>query len=254
MGLNNHDAHSRIHVLLFCACLLAAGNAHTDPSVFPIGVNATIPVQAIDSNIFLRVENDPTSPIWRRVPRYRITLQPAPPVHRSVSLRSDDSMAARELDLSAATDGKRLYIFLSWRDDSRDEMNAYERFADAAAIQFALAGGDSTSYMMGAADTPVNIWYWSAARTGAQNLAAGGFGSTTVLPLQNVTAASDYDENRARWAVVLSRALNIGGEHYARLQTGTPVMFACALWEGSTAQRDGHKLTTPGWIRLALGE
>lgn len=252
MGLNNNNVQGRIKKLLFCACLLAAANAAADPSVFPLEINATIPVQAIASDIFLRSDNDPTSPTWRRLPRYRVTLQPAPPVHQSVALRSEETAAVRDLDLSAAEDGKRLYVLLSWRDDSRDDVNGYERFADAAAVQFALGGGESTSYMMGTAETPVNIWYWTAAGAGAQNLAAGGFGSTTVLPVQNVTAASHYDKDRSRWTVVLSRPLASEGEHDARLLGGSPVMLACALWEGAAAQRDGHKLTTPGWIRLAL--
>ncbi|HJP34638.1 MAG TPA: ethylbenzene dehydrogenase-related protein [Gammaproteobacteria bacterium] len=254
MGMNRNDSRRHIRALLLCSCLSGAGNTGADPSVFPVEVNATIPVPVIASDIFLRSDNDPRSPIWHRVPRYRVTLQPAPPVHQSVSLQGEVSMRTRELDISAARDDERLYILLSWRDESREATNAYARFADAAAVQFALDGGDSTSYMMGAADTPVNIWYWRAGRAGAENLAAAGFGSTEALPLQNVTAASDFDADRARWTVVLSRPLDSEGEYHARLQGGRPVPFACALWEGAAAQRDGHKLTTPGWLRLAFDQ
>jgi len=239
-------------MLIIAACVAAVGPLAANPSVFSIEVGETIPVPRIAANIFLRAGDDPDSPVWSRIPRYRIALYAAPAVHQSVNLRVADTAARRDVDFSVAHDGERLYVVLSWHDDTHDTVNAYARFPDAAAVQYALGGGEGTSYMMGSADTPVNIWHWRAGRDSAENLAAGGFGSTTRLPLQDVTAGSAYDNTRQRWTVVFSRPLETTAEHHAKLDGPDPVMLALALWDGAGGERDGHKLTTPGWIRLSL--
>ena len=241
-----------VQALIVAAYIAVPASSIANPSVFPIEVGATIAVPRIAAPIFLRAGDDPDSPVWSRIPCYRIALYPAPAVHQSVNLRVADAAARRDLDFRAAHDGKRLYVVLSWHDETHDAVNAYAQFADAAAVQFALGGGEGTSYMMGSADTPVNIWHWRAGRETAENLAAGGFGSTTRLPLQDVTAASAYDDTRQRWTVVFSRPLDTAAEHHAKLGGSDPVMLALALWDGAGGERDGHKLTTPGWIRLAL--
>ena len=255
MGLKSCLPRNVVIPVIFGVLLLAAPGTRGNPAVFPVEMGETIPVPRVASGIFLRAGNDPASPIWSRLPRYRVTLQPAPAMHQSVSLRSKGTPDSHVLDLHAAHDGERLYIALSWRDPSRDETNAYDRFADAAAVQFALRGDEETSYMMGTPESPVNIWFWQAGTRVAQNLAAGGFGSTTRLPVQDVTVASSYDAGPGRWRVVFSRALHQGDDEFrADLHGKRPVMLALALWQGADAQRDGHKLTTPGWVRLALGE
>ena len=49
---------------------------------------------------------------------------------------------------------------------------------------------------MGSVEQPVNIWYWRSDRGGAEDLAAGGFGSTTALADQSVTASAMHGNAR----------------------------------------------------------
>ena len=100
---------------------------------------------------------------------------------------------------------------------------------------------------------PVNIWYWRADRGEVENLAAGGFGSTTHLPEQPVTGKGLYETKRnerdSEWHVVMSRPLVSKGKHQANLQKGTLPM-AFALWQGEESQRDGNKRVSHGWIMV----
>jgi DMSO reductase family type II enzyme heme b subunit len=152
------------------------------------------------------------------------------------------------LNLRAASDGEKLYLRLRWSDTSQDIATSREQFSDGAAVQFALGGGPSTSYMMGATTTPVNIWYWKAGSDEAQNLAAGGFGSTTRLDKGQLSASSVYRDG-GEWVVVFSRPLTQMGEHQIDL-TQDSLSIALALWQGDAKQRDGLKHTSPGWITL----
>lgn len=191
---------------------------------------------------------NPDSPAWRDAQEYVMDLGLAPPVHASINLRYDPDAAAVPLHLRAASDGEKLFLRLRWNDASKDTATSREQFSDAAAVQFALGGGAATSYMMGAATTPVNIWYWKASSEETQNLAAGGFGSTTRLDNNNLSASSTYRE-AGEWVVVFSRPLQQSGEHQVTLDQGA-VSVALALWQGDTKQRDGLKHILPGWVSI----
>ncbi len=190
----------------------------------------------------------PDAPGWSGIPEYRIDLQPAPPVHPSVVLQQSGVTAA-PLFFRVARDAERFWVRLRWNDATRDGEDAFERFPDSAALQFALQEGDKTSYMMGSPDSPVNIWHWKASTDRAEDLAAGGFGSLTSLSQQDVSAASHYENGEgAGWSVVLSRAFEASGRHRVVLGPGASVPMAFAIWQGARAQRDGHKLVSLGWV------
>ena len=154
--------------------------------------------------------------------------------------------------IRAARDGENLYLRLRWPDASKNSSTGRTEFADGAAVQFALEGGDNTSFMMGAANGPVNIWYWKAGQEQAQNLAAGGFGSTTPLDSAGLISSSVY-RDKGEWVVVFSRPLNTNGEHQVPLADGRANM-AFALWQGADRQRDGLKHVTMGWVSLKPAE
>ena len=99
-----------------------------------------------------------------------------------------------------------------------------------------------------ATNGPVNIWYWKAGLTQAQNLAAGGFGSTTTLDQAGLVSSSIYRE-QGEWVVVFSRPLIQPGEHQVQLDSGS-ASLALALWQGDQKQRDGLKHVTMGWVSL----
>jgi DMSO reductase family type II enzyme heme b subunit len=145
---------------------------------------------------------------------------------------------------------------MRWRDDSYDTATTSNQFRDAAAVQFSL-GDDNTSYLMGTGpQEAVNIWYWPGDGGAVQNLAAGGYGSTTILPTQTVSGQGHYENNDGdpnEWAVVMSRPLEVGGDYEASFRRlEVPVAFA--VWQGSDGQRDGLKHVSDGWVMLQLAE
>jgi len=192
--------------------------------------------------------SSPDDPAWRDAQEYSMDLDLAPPVHASINLRHDPGAPATPVKIRAASDGKSLYLRLRWDDSTQNITTSRDEFADGVAVQFALEGGDTTSYMMGAPSAPVNIWYWKAGSDGAQNLAAGGFGSTTQLEPGQLTVNSTYKES-GEWVVVFSRPLSQEGDHQADLNSDS-VLIALALWQGDKRQRDGLKHVSPGWITL----
>ncbi len=191
----------------------------------------------------------PDAPGWSSVPEHRIDLQPAPPVHPSLALEQPGGAAP--LFFRVARDAERFWVRLRWQDATQDAEDAFDRFPDAAALQFALQEGEKTSPMMGSPDAPVNIWYWKSSTNRAEDLAAGGFGSLTRLSAQDVSAASRYPGgDDAAWSVVLSRAFEASGEHRAAFGPGASVPVAFAVWQGARAERDGNKLVSLGWVEL----
>ena len=190
----------------------------------------------------------PDSAAWRDAQAYSINLSLAPPVHASINLRHDASAPVVPVQFRAATDGDHYYLRLRWLDDSEDRATSRTEFADGVAVQFALGGGSSTSFMMGSPGTPVNIWYWKAGQDKPQNLAAGGFGSTTRLPTDELQVSEAYREN-GEWVVVFSRPLQTSAEHQAELIAAS-VMLSLAVWQGDARQRDGLKHVSMGWITV----
>lgn len=234
--------------------LHAATKSQPDPTIKEVMTGETVQVTRLPDNIYLRDVNDPDDIIWDRIPAYRTGLNAAPPVHASTQLRFDPTQDG-QVYFQLARTKDRFYVRMRWNDSSQDLEKTIDKFSDGAAIQFALKGED-TSYMMGSgAKKPVNIWFWNASNAGIQNLAAGGFGSTTLLPDQTVTGkATYYVDDKAQnnqWSLVMSREIKTRGKHQIALAKGTvPVSFA--LWQGSEEQRDGNKRVTLGWILVDL--
>lgn len=256
-----HHHPLRPAALAGLALVVAAGGAAAadqdagNPNVTAVEPGDTVAVTRMPDNIYLRSQNDPDDLIWDRVPTYRTTLLPAPPVHRSVKLRfADEIEAGKPLYFQVARTDERFYIRLRWKDASEDRATTVDDFRDGVAVQYAINGVD-TSYMMGSGpDNPVNIWYWRSDREAVENLAAGGYGSTTRLPEQNIVGDSAYvpDEysDDGEWHVVMSRPIEAGdSEHAANLERN-PVPMGFALWQGNDNQRDGDKRVTHTWIRL----
>ena len=235
----------------------AATSQPAAPDTGPVMIdNTAVQALAIGGSIqALRAATDLSDPdniLWREADEYQMDLGLAPPVHPSINLRHDPSQQAVSVYLRAATDGDRLYLRMRWPDASQNTATGRSDFADAAAVQFSLGDAATTSFMMGATNGPVNIWYWQAGQEQAQNLAAGGFGSTTRLQPGGLTATGTYREN-GEWVVVFSRPVNQTGEHEVQLDTMRASM-AFALWQGEDRQRDGLKHVSMGWVSLSSTE
>jgi len=246
--------------LLLCAAMLA-GCGSSDPAAPTVKKSAPAaaviddtPVEAlqIGGSIGLLQASgdlrDPQAARWREAQEYSMDLGMAPPVHQSINLRLEADTAPQPIYIRAASDGERLFLRLRWPDASENTASTRTDFADGVAVQFALGDPATTSFMMGASTGPVNIWYWKAGQDHAQNLAAGGFGSTTRLDTAGLESASLFREN-GEWVVVFSRPLKQNGDHLVNLESGT-ASVAFALWQGDQRQRDGLKHVSMGWVSL----
>ena len=225
-----------------------------NPNIAEIKPGDTVKVSRIPDNIFLRTQNDPDDLIWNRIPTYRSQVFVAPPVHQSVNLRfAEGATRGKHIYFQVARTSERLYLRMRWKDHTEDRNTKVDEFTDGVAVQYAIKGED-TSYMMGTgADKPVNIWYWTADQDKVENLAAGGFGSTTLLENQSVTAASRYVPKQValdnEWYVVMSRPLKAVDKYDVNFERDT-VPMAFAVWQGSDKERDGNKRITHTWISL----
>lgn len=234
----------------------APGASITEANVKLLAAGDSVAVAKIPDGIYLRNVNDPDDIIWERLPEYRVEIAPAPAVHESVDLRVKEEEGTANLYLTLARTSDRFYVRMRWVDDTLDVKTASNRFRDGVAVQFSL-GDDETSYIMGTGpEEPVNIWYWRSDNGTVQNLAAGGPGSTTMLGEQDVTGEGMYSNNSGdpnEWTVVMSRPLAGTGEHDVSFDRAQ-VPIAFAVWQGSTAQRDGLKSVSDGWILLDMGK
>ena len=206
---------------------------------------------------FNRINADlanPAADIWLDLPEYTIQVIQAPPVHPSVNLRVEENPQASEAYFRVARDTERFYVWLKWRDDSVNQVNAFDQFSDGAAVQFALGDHKETTHMMGTPDWPVNIWYWKASGEPPQNLTAGGFGSATQLQPMGLKAQGKYLEHSGHWILVFSRPIeNTYSGDPLNLKTGKEIALAFAIWQGDDNNRDGFKRTSTGWIIASPG-
>ncbi|WP_218571812.1 ethylbenzene dehydrogenase-related protein [Pseudomonas sp. C27(2019)] len=244
---------------LTLALSLATANVWADKSELNPNVEEIIPGQTVEvkhfsGSTYLRTQNDPDDLIWDRLPMYSTYLLPAPPVHQSVMLRYDQGgSTGKYIKFQVARTDERFYIRMNWKDDTENRGTTVDEFRDGVAVQFALEGPE-TSYMMGTGkDQPVNIWYWLADQDRVENLAAGGFGSTTILENQTVSGSSKYAPKQIKkdntWYVVMSRPLKTTNKHDINFDRET-IPMGFAVWQGNDTQRDGNKRITHNWILL----
>lgn len=223
--------------------------AAADPTVQDVTAGDTVPAARLPDNIYLRDVNSPDDIVWDRVAAYRTFVTAAPPLHQSTALRFDPK-EGQHLYFQVARTAERFYVRLRWHDESENLKSAVDAFPDGAAIQFALNGTD-TNYMMGSGPKkPVNIWYWRPDAAAVASLAAGGYGSTSILPDQPVSGKASFrrmDNREDEWHLVMSREINSKGEHQVGLKKGV-VPIAFALWQGEENQRDGYKRVSHNWI------
>jgi len=231
-----------------------ADHDELNPNILQVKPGDTVKVSRIPGTIYLRSQNDPDDLIWDRIPSYSTNLLAAPPVHQSVNLRfAEGATRGKHLYFQVARTDERLYVRLRWKDETEDRATTVDRFRDGAAVQFALKDVD-TSYMMGTGkDQPVNIWYWHADQPQIENLAAGGFGSTTLLEQQTVSGSGAYIKQQIakdnEWHVVMSRPYKASDTYDVNFERkAVPMGFA--VWQGSDNERDGNKRVTHTWIML----
>lgn len=233
----------------FVLCLASGQIAAKD-----IPDNGTeIQVTAVPKDIYLRLQNDPTDEVWRRVPEYSVILNTAPLVHESVALRYSGDEAPVTARLSVVSDGQRLYFRLRWADATKSNQTKIGLYSDAAALQFPLTRKDS-SIMMGEPGAPVGLWYWRADRKGIEALVARGPGTVKIVKDESLAGDACHRFNpetgEGSWYVVVSKDLNYSHKDSVDFQR-KEITLAVALWQGSAGQRDGLKRVS-GWLAVDL--
>jgi len=184
---------------------------------------------------------DPLAAAWTEAPVASVPLYPqattaggpdtvAPAPRRRLSQATGLGAAPLTLEARVLRGGGKLALRLAWPDATADlaDPRATDRFADAAAVQFAPVGGTLPYVGMGEPGRPVRVWLWRAGRP-AESLTAQGFGSLTRQPNESVEAQAR--RTAAGWAVVLR-----GEESVDR-----PAAVAFAAWDGDEDGRAGRK-------------
>jgi complex iron-sulfur molybdoenzyme family reductase subunit gamma len=182
---------------------------------------------------------------WATVPAATVHLESA-----GAAVPNADDTTIEQVKVAAARTDERLYLRLSWadatRDTSTDEIRA---FADAVAVQIPRDADERPPIAMGSTDNMVNVWYWGGDR-GAEELLAGGPGTTTRLDNAGVTSNASYSDGR--WRVAVSRPLTTDAENRTAIPKNSDMDLALAVWNGSNSERSGQKAVSE-WYYLALG-
>ncbi|MDP2787425.1 MAG: ethylbenzene dehydrogenase-related protein [Pseudomonadota bacterium] len=176
---------------------------------------------------------DPLDAAWSGAPVASVSLYP------QATAPGGPGGATRTLEARVLRGGGKLALRLAWPDATADlaDAKATDRFADAAAVQFAPAAGTLPYVGMGEPGHPVRVWFWRAGQP-AQGLTAQGFGSLSRQPGEAVEAQSR--RTATGWAVVLR-----GAESADR-----PAAVAFAAWDGAEDGRAGRKRLS-AWRALA---
>ncbi|MFC7045727.1 ethylbenzene dehydrogenase-related protein [Halobacteriaceae archaeon GCM10025711] len=230
---------STLGVALATALVVLAALAPTFVAARPAN---QIPVETVSANANM---TDPTADEWTQVPTATVPLASAPSTVPNANQTSVESV-----NVQAARSESRLYLQLSWADDSQNRNASDPRaFADAVAVQFPVNTSNRPAIAMGSPTNLVNVWYWSADGTG-QELLAGGPGTTTDFAQPAVNASQTY--RNGRWHVVLARDLQPGGENRTAIPDEQDVDVAFAVWNGQNMERSGQKAVSE-WYTFPFG-
>ncbi|MDP7078579.1 MAG: ethylbenzene dehydrogenase-related protein [Candidatus Undinarchaeales archaeon] len=189
--------------------------------------------------------------------------------------------------VKAFHNGKDIYLYVSWDDETEDILSGTNTFSDACAIMFPLKNRTKpSSIIMGFKDM-VGIWHWKADLDGqfwsnevpegstpyadyhypfeeeevlvvtrpalnsaVRDLVATGIGTSVVKENQTVQGRGLYDNGR--WHVVFKRRLDSAhSEPDATFVSGEISYFAFAVWNGAKGDRGGRKYISD-WVKLEV--
>ncbi|MDO9224863.1 MAG: c-type cytochrome [Pseudomonadota bacterium] len=183
---------------------------------------------------------DPLDAAWTGAPAAAVPLYPQATAPGGLSRAYPKGHKSPLLqEARVLRGGGKLALRLAWPDATADlaDPRATDRFADAAAVQFAPVDATLPYVGMGEPGRPVRVWLWRAGRP-AESLTAQGFGSLARQPNEAVEAQAR--RTATGWAVVLR-----GKESADR-----PAAVAFATWDGAEEGRAGRKRLS-AWRALA---
>jgi complex iron-sulfur molybdoenzyme family reductase subunit gamma len=191
--------------------------------------------------------SEPTGDAWADLEAREIPLTSAPS-----GLPGANVVSTNAVGVKTAVADERLYVWLQWEDrtlnDSEDSLQA---FTDGAAVQLPANVSTSPAVGLGSTDTPVNLWYWTAAE-GPEEALAGGYNPGSITELNDTTVATDAVHEGGTWTVVMERPLEATGEARADVDPNADLDLAFAVWNGANAERSGHHAYSE-WYTVPLG-
>jgi DMSO reductase family type II enzyme heme b subunit len=263
------DRHAAVRATAV-ALVVALGVSAAQVGVAAVATSGHQPMAMTDT-----VPHQTDAAAWEEAPSRTVSLneqQMAPP-HGGGSVD--------EMTVQALTNESHVAFKLSWEDPTNDTSLAEPgNYSDAAAIM--LHTGEQPPITMGAAGTPVNIWYWRANwQFGAQTDTGSWTGDMYTYPhpanetkpaeaAGNPLAKSEYDRYAQNyyakgygstshapaqnvdargqrtddgWEVVFVRERSTDGEYDATV-TDERVYLAFAAWNGSADEVNGQKSIT----------
>jgi DMSO reductase family type II enzyme heme b subunit len=213
-------------------------------------------MRAVYARAELETLLDPESAPWRAQAAESVQLigTPAglqPTEALRVSYTGKVVGATTSVLVSAIHNGDVLAFRLEWEDPHEDnELLDNDSFPDGAAIALPAAEG-APLVLMGAAEMPVNAWYWRADQAdSARHVTAEGLGTSRTLDVKLVKARGIWKEGR--WRVVIARAMNVAVPGAAQVTPGSDTGFGVAVWEGSHKERAGIKAFSGDWKPITI--
>lgn len=197
---------------------------------------------------------DPGAKAWQKVDREVVDLY-GMPVHLQTSryvrtVWADKLIGkVRAISVRAAHDGERVAVQMEWNDDAKNTEFADRKFPDAAAVVFPTSA-DAPLVTFGAADAPVNAWYWRADLAEGENLVAHGLGTDRKTDGAEIASKARWEDGR--WTVVLSRPLKVKGAENVKLSAGKSVKVGFTVWEGENQERGDLRSYSRQWRELTL--
>lgn len=188
--------------------------------------------------------------------------------------------------LKAFHNGRHIYFYLSWPDDTEDRVVDKGKFSDACAIMFPLGDKVQTHTIMMGFMGKANIWQWKASQnkeywlkeeetsgayvdfyypfeeeellvvskdrpvSAVNDLVAIRVGTITPKEKQDVEGRGLWE--KGRWQVVFRRLLKeIDPETGAVFEGLKERLCALAVWNGSQGDRGGRK-SISDWVELRI--
>lgn len=196
---------------------------------------------------------DPFSTAWRNIEAHDVELYKTPIAmaqHLSPFMALSESHGRiRSLSFKMAHNGKSVSIYVSWKDETRDDkIEDLDQFIDSVAVMFPLTPA-ANSMTMGDADNPVNAWFWRADKAEPYDVLAYGFGTSQRRDgrMSGLSVASSFKEGR--WHVVFQRRLraNLLSSGQVNFKPASISGLAFAVWDGANKERSAQKSFSGEW-------
>ncbi|MEJ2132642.1 MAG: hypothetical protein P8Y95_13735 [Gammaproteobacteria bacterium] len=179
---------------------------------------------------------DPQSPVWESaesvtVPLAKVPVESQPNEYIRAAWADRGYGETEDAQLQALTSDGRLYVRVSWADDSRSN----GEFPDAVAVIF--GEGDSLA-TLGRRNAPVELWYWEDTRAGPLAITSSGPGVFKRHDANGLEAESSLQDSR--WNVVLC----------GPQEAAANGRLGVAVWNGSNDERAGLAAVSREWESL----